>query len=237
MIGIYKFTNKINGHSYIGQSRNIEKRMKEHYYRAFNSYNENKEFSSPFYSALRKYGKENFYFEILEECQIKDLNEKEKYWIQYYDTFHNGYNATEGGDCSDMPHDGENHPKHKVTEQDVYFIREQYKNHILKDNVWNLFKDKIGKSGFNKIWNGATWQKVHMDVYTKENIAFHTLVRNSHPGKGNGKRLSYEQIKDIKQKLQTNSKEEVYEEYKSLFNSKQVFNNICDEKTYSFIKI
>lgn len=166
--------------------------MKEHYYRAFNSYNENKEFSSPFYSALRKYGKENFYFEILEECQIKDLNEKEKYWIQYYDTFHNGYNATEGGDCSDMPHDGENHPKHKVTEQDVYFIREQYKNHILKDNVWNLFKDKIGKSGFNKIWNGATWRKVHMDVYTKENIAFHTLVRNSHPGKGNGKRLSYE---------------------------------------------
>ena len=91
-----------------------------------------------------------------------------------------------------MPHDGENHPKHKVTEQDVYFIREQYKNHILKDNVWVLFKDKIGKSGFNKIWNGATWRKVHMDVYTKENIAFHTLVRNSHPGKGNGKRLSYE---------------------------------------------
>ena len=166
--------------------------MKEHYYRAFNSYSKNKEFSSPFYSALRKYGKENFYFEILEECQIKDLNEKEKYWIQYYDTFHNGYNATEGGDCSDMPHDGENHPKHKVTEQDVYFIREQYKNHILKDNVWVLFKDKIGKSGFNKIWNGATWRKVHMDVYTKENIAFHTLVRNSHPGKGNGKRLSYE---------------------------------------------
>jgi len=35
MIGIYKFTNKINGHSYIGQSIDIEKRKKSHIQRAF----------------------------------------------------------------------------------------------------------------------------------------------------------------------------------------------------------
>ena len=52
------------------------------------------------YQAIRKYGLENFSFEILELCSEKDLNKKEQYWIQYYNSFNNGYNATEGGDNS-----------------------------------------------------------------------------------------------------------------------------------------
>lgn len=48
--------------------------------------------------ALSKYGIDNFIFEILEECNSKDLNKQEIYWISYYDTYKNGYNMTLGGD-------------------------------------------------------------------------------------------------------------------------------------------
>ena len=49
---------------------------------------------------MRKYGIDNFSFEVLEECEQKDLNRLEEYYIQHYDTFYNGYNLTLGGDSS-----------------------------------------------------------------------------------------------------------------------------------------
>lgn len=48
--------------------------------------------------AFHKYGVDNFIFEVLEECKQEELNEKEQYWIKYFDTFENGYNLTLGGD-------------------------------------------------------------------------------------------------------------------------------------------
>ena len=62
MIGIYKFTNKINNKTYIGQSKSIETRYKRHLYDA------NKGSKTIFHRALIKYGIENFTFEIIEEC-------------------------------------------------------------------------------------------------------------------------------------------------------------------------
>lgn len=50
--------------------------------------------------AIHKYGKNNFYIELLEECPISQLNEREQYWISYYDSYHNGYNLTLGGQNS-----------------------------------------------------------------------------------------------------------------------------------------
>lgn len=89
MIGIYKITNKINGKSYIGQSIHIEERWKEHIY--------NPSKSSLIKLALQKYGINNFTFEVIEECDENELDEKEIYWIKYYDTYYNGYNLTLGG--------------------------------------------------------------------------------------------------------------------------------------------
>lgn len=60
MTGIYKFTNKINNKSYIGQSIDIEKRRKTHIQRAFCNTKGNKEYNKTFYKALRKYGVNNF---------------------------------------------------------------------------------------------------------------------------------------------------------------------------------
>lgn len=86
--GIYKIENLITGHVYIGQSVNITSRWAAHK-RADDDF--------PIHRAIKKYGIENFDFSIIEECPKEQLNDREIYWINYYDSFKNGYNATPGG--------------------------------------------------------------------------------------------------------------------------------------------
>ena len=86
---IYKITNKVNGKSYIGQTRyTIEFRWRQHIHKKDNTY---------FHNAIKKYGVDNFIVEKLEECNIEDLNEREIYYIAKYNTFKDGYNLTIGG--------------------------------------------------------------------------------------------------------------------------------------------
>ena len=237
MIGIYKFTNKINGKAYIAQSVDIFQRVKDHEHRAFTNYPSNREYNKSFYRALRKYGMENFDFEILEICEQDKLNEREKYYITLYDAYHNGYNETLGGDNIVPPHDGEQHWLSKLTESEVIDIRNRYANHEFKDDVYALYSNKIGTSGFHKIWNGETWKKIHMDVYTPENKEFHRKVRNSHPGKGLSP-FSYADIVHIRTELKKGkTEEEIYQEYKNIVKYKQTFHNICTYKTYPWILV
>lgn len=88
MIGIYKITNLINNKIYIGQSVNIERRWQEHIYQNRNS---------AIHQAIKKYGIENFIFEIIEECSQSQLDEREIFWIKYFNSYENGYNLTPGG--------------------------------------------------------------------------------------------------------------------------------------------
>lgn len=103
--GIYKITNLKDGSIYIGQSKNIEKRFKQH--QSPKEW-ENRGYNKMLYNAFRKYGVENFTFEILECCEHKQQrNELEKKWIQYYhcyiydELYQRGYNMTPGGDGRD----------------------------------------------------------------------------------------------------------------------------------------
>lgn len=89
MIGIYKIENKINGKIYIGQSIHIEQRWSEHLYQSSHC--------TLLKYALAKYGQDNFTFEVIEECSQQELNEKEIYWIEFYNSYENGYNLTRGG--------------------------------------------------------------------------------------------------------------------------------------------
>lgn len=91
---IYKITNIINNKIYIGKTRqSIKTRWNQHCYNAFH----NSKYH--FHRAMKKYGKENFKIEIVEEVNNKDyLNEREVYWINYYNTFHDVYNSTTGGE-------------------------------------------------------------------------------------------------------------------------------------------
>ena len=98
-IGIYCFTNKLNGKKYVGQSKQLNRRYHLHINDALNQ-DKAKYDTSPFHAAIRKYGIENFNYEILEECKISELNEKEIYWIEKLHSYilESGYNLTKGGD-------------------------------------------------------------------------------------------------------------------------------------------
>lgn len=90
--GIYKITNLINGKVYIGQSIDIKRRWQDH---------RNKKYwrkrDYVLYRAFYKYGIENFSFEVLECCGMSDLDEREIFYIQKYNSFYKGYNMTTGG--------------------------------------------------------------------------------------------------------------------------------------------
>ena len=111
MVGIYKITKKENGKSYIGQSNDISRRFGEH--------KRNRDI--PVDMAIQKYGPDAFTFEVIEECSLDDLDEREKFWIAYYNTYKGfGYNCNEGGGNFR----GSNNGRAKLTEEDVAYIRE-----------------------------------------------------------------------------------------------------------------
>jgi group I intron endonuclease len=85
MIGIYKIINP-KGKIYIGQSINIEYR-----FYGYKKYIKCKS-QRKLYNSLIKYGESNHTFSIIEECDIKMLNERERYWQEYFDTVKNGLN-------------------------------------------------------------------------------------------------------------------------------------------------
>jgi len=89
---IYKVENIINNKIYIGYTCNFHKRKLQHE-------NETKKGSSlHFHRALRKCGLNSFIWTIIDECKKEDVKQKEIYWIEFYNSFKNGYNMTIGGD-------------------------------------------------------------------------------------------------------------------------------------------
>lgn len=94
---IYCVTNKTNNTKYIGKTiRSISVRWQEH----IRDSQKTERCHSPLHNAIKKYGQDNFIVEEIEVVSNSLLNEREKYWISYYDTANNGYNATIGGDGS-----------------------------------------------------------------------------------------------------------------------------------------
>lgn len=155
--GIYKIINLLNGHIYIGQSKNIYKRYHQHH-----KYEYKNEQRSDFhlYQAMRKYGLHNFMIEVVELCSEDILDEREQYWIQYYNSFKEGYNMTEGGQnfSSNIFSEetknkrkqtlelnsslkGENHPRAKISDNEVILIRQRYKDGESVSQIYQDYKN------------------------------------------------------------------------------------------------
>ena len=127
MAYIYKIINNVNQKMYIGKTeRSIEQRFKEHCSSCCRE--DCKE--RPLYRAMNKYGIENFQIKLIEETNFPE--EREKYWIEYYGTFKNGYNATIGGDG-----------KRYIDYDLVVATYEQVLNTVEVSKILNIHKDTV----------------------------------------------------------------------------------------------
>lgn len=91
--GIYKITNLITEECYIGQSVDIYKRWCQHCKCGLGI---DTPAGNKLYKAIQETGLENFSFQLLEKCNNSELNEKEKYYIDLYDSCNFGYNSNKG---------------------------------------------------------------------------------------------------------------------------------------------
>ena len=185
------------------------------------------DFNNQIHSAMRELGRENFYLEILEECKQEELNEREIFWIAYYNSFKNGYNGTSGGQLEESNTKGENNGRALLTEQDVIYIRECYNNHIPFREVFKKYSDKISKRGFQKIWQFETWKYVHPEYHTEENKKWHNTQAKANDSKvaANNKRsFSEEEVRNMRRMFKENE-----------MNAAEIWKNFYPEKAYSTV--
>lgn len=94
---IYLITNDVNSKVYVGQTiQTLNKRFNGHccYSKSDRSIN------MYIKRAIHKYGRDKFHIQLIEECPANILNEREKYWINFYNSYNTGYNLTLGGQDS-----------------------------------------------------------------------------------------------------------------------------------------
>ena len=142
MIGIYKITNLKNNKVYIGQSVNIKERWRCERSRPFQK--RSQEYNSPLCRAIRKYSLKNFKFEIIEECSIDELDEREVYYIDMYRSSQEeyGYNLTDGGGGSRghgrlTSHEVEE-IKYLLQKEKISQLKIAEKYHVSKDTVSSI---------------------------------------------------------------------------------------------------
>lgn len=183
MAYIYKITNTLNGKMYIGKTeQTIEKRFQQH---CNDSQREGME-NRPLYKAMRKYGVEFFSIEEIE--QTDQPEEREIYWIEFYGTFKNGYNATLGGD-------GKKYIDYDLvvaTYQELQNARKTAeKLNISDDSVFNILKlrnitpcssAEISIRQFGKITNMYSLDGDFIQSFPSTNAAAEYMVQNKLTG-------------------------------------------------------
>ena len=146
---IYKITNIQNNKCYIGQTiRPIKQRFQRHITDALNN-----NLDTHFARAIRKYGKDSFTIEQIDSATNQnELNQKEQYWIQYYNSVKDGYNETDAiSKCGGNTYQSK-------TEKEMEIIREKIK------------KSKLGSK------NPMARKIKRINIKTKEIDIFDTVI-------------------------------------------------------------
>lgn len=214
--GIYKITNKQNKKAYVGQSINIEHRWYQHKWEAIAE--EYPMYNYTIHKAFRKYGIDSFIFEIIEECEKEKLNERECYWIDFFDTFHNGYNETSGGEGGPIMK-GEKNPQAKLTEEDVFNIRSRaLKCESQSEVYFQFYAEKISFRQFSRVWQGEGWEHILPEVANFIRSPEYLSIVRSNAAKKQITQKQKENWEDIeRRKLKGEKRLEVYELYKNQY--------------------
>lgn len=222
--GIYKITDLRNNKIYIGRATDLDNRKWRHFcYCDINNYTFSSiktEINMKIHQAMIESGNKNdFLFEVIEECPKEKLNEREKYYIKFFNSLiPNGYNSTEGGDS--YPHlQGENHPNHKITLEQSKIIKKMlYQGKTVKEIIEIIPQATMGI--ISSINNGRSWY----DSDIKYPISSLNGV----------KKLSKEDIKFIRElRIKGSSCKELAKKYKT---SSSNISNITIGKTRTNIE-
>lgn len=233
MYYIYKITNLINGKIYIGLTTlTVEQRWKIHV-------RDSKTNDKHLYKSIRKYGVDNFRVEKIDETNsFKILGELERKYIKEYQSTNpdKGYNLTAGGESNQL--DG--NPRAKLTVDDVVEIRKIYaENKIGTIECWEMYKDRISYSAFEKVFEGKTWKSIMPEVYSEENKIIHKqMAGKRNKGEKNiNSILSDNKVMEIREYYVNHTLRECFEKYgRGKFSSKDSFRFILD-KSYSHLPI
>lgn len=182
--GIYIIKNTINSKIYIGQSINLNSRISNHKYCLRKNIHRNNYLQNEY----NKYKEKIFEFKILEYCSIDKLDEREVFWIKYFDSLNrqNGYNLESGGNKNKIisketrnkkigknnPMYGKKHKKEiiefirnnnkgssdKLNSNDVSLIKNQLLNGVKQRELADNFNVKL--STINKIIKCKNWSWV-----------------------------------------------------------------------------
>jgi group I intron endonuclease len=164
---IYKITNKVNGKIYIGQTiRTLEQRKWQHLDAAKHGCR------THLYSAIRKYGEENFEFEVIDEASsIEELNELERYYIAKFDCIKSGYNMVDGGNNNVMFLDSvkQKHLESMRSDETRAKISKSMKQYR-KEHPWtDEQRRKFAKSKYgNKNFSGHHLTPEHREAINKK---------------------------------------------------------------------
>lgn len=229
MMGIYKFENNINHKIYIGQSCSVETRYNQHFHNHKNE--KTHDYNTKFYRALRKYGFDNFTFSILEQKESyskEELNELERKWVAYYNSYENGYNSNRGGE--NVTERGEEHPMAKLTNQQVLEIKKLLATTLIsQDDIAKKYN--ISPASIVHINNGQNWGFLGGYNYP---IRSQGVMR---AGSKNAKAVfTDEEVNIIRQRYVNESGRNIYKDYEDKC-SYTTFERVLIGKTYTNLPI
>lgn len=141
---IYKITNNVNGMVYIGRTKCVYKRWRQHCYYARRGLTDCK-----LYEAIREFGQENFTVKTIDHAVTKDeADEKEMFWIKHYNAIEEGYNTSPGGK------NGGHRRKVKAVESGLVFdtIVEAAKHYGVTNNAIRQVVDKPHLTSAGQHW-------------------------------------------------------------------------------------
>lgn len=171
--GIYIIKNTINGKCYIGQSCHINRRILEH----TSNLNHGVCFNVHLQRAWNKYGSDAFTFEVLEECDVEKLDEREIYYIQLYKQKCELYNQTDGGGgVRGFKLSEEAKAKISARHKGKFVSEEQRIK--MRDNAIEWYKTHIGPKSIKVVCinTGEIFDNASLAA-EKFNIPFHTHIR------------------------------------------------------------
>lgn len=222
---LYRITNNINGKVYIGITNNYKKRWSNHGLE-----------NSVISKAIKKYGKDNFTFEVLfDNVPIENIDQLEIDQIQLHNSLvPNGYNVAKGGhyysqDTEKLCKKGADNGNANLTYEEAKYIKDHRNEPMYL--LYELFNEKITYDAFRKVYHNQTYQNIEPTV---PEYPYNAEFSGQFATKA---KLNYEEVCELREQYNDGIYwENAYEKYKDLYPNKWDFWNVYYGNRYKLVK-